>query len=587
MKSKGYENFCVHLASKLPIKKNITIKQSKDILLEQAHITCEYKEYFAVQLISSILVSMFSSIFFLILLLISPSMLLFIISPLTIFLIGLSVWNFFNYYPELRKNSRKRNIDRFLPFAVNYINTMAQTNISPFDIFHSLSTTKSYGLIQEEAKTIVKEIELMGVDSITALKHAIKRSPSKKFKGFLQGFVGAIQSGSSMKVFLSNMADFYMKEDMRTREKNLESLSLIAELFVVSVIAFPIFLIIIVIVFSFIGNSAGSPFGIIYLLSFIILPLCYVGFYYLIKTTINEDYRMDTKDKEIIHSQTFYQQHKSLIHIISISCTFIAIFNIFMLLSFIYDILPYSPYYIHDMLFISLLMFIGPYGFYCYKQSIKGREIQERFPDFLIDMGNSMASGMTVYDSIDVASKGNYGTLTREIKKMKIDLSWCIPIKHIFIGFAMRLKNNLIDRVVITINKGIYMGGGNADIFKTLSNEIKQINQIEEQRNDHMTMYMMIILMSFGVFLFIIIILNNTLFSYFFQFQETNLNTTESFIVSIDQTWLHYSLYSFTFVQSIGAGLLGGFMKEGAISPGLRYSFILGVISMILFQVIL
>ena len=131
------------------------------------------------------------------------------------------------------------------------------------------------------------------------------------------------------------------------------------------------------------------------------------------------------------------------------------------------------------------------------------------------------------------------------------------------------------------------MGGGDVSIFKALSNEIKQINQIDEKRNVHMTMYLMIIIISFMVFLFIMVILNSTLFSYFFEFQGTQTAGLEGFLTSVDQTQLHYSLYCFTFVQSIGAGLLGGYMKDGAISPGLRYSLALGLISIITFQVIL
>jgi uncharacterized membrane protein YeaQ/YmgE (transglycosylase-associated protein family) len=43
-------------------------------------------------------------------------------------------------------------------------------------------------------------------------------------------------------------------------------------------------------------------------------------------------------------------------------------------------------------------------------------------------------------------------------------------------------------------------------------------------------------------------------------------------------------LYSFVFVQSIGAGILSGFMMDGKLSSGIRYSCILGIISFIIFK---
>jgi hypothetical protein len=37
-------------------------------------------------------------------------------------------------------------------------------------------------------------------------------------------------------------------------------------------------------------------------------------------------------------------------------------------------------------------------------------------------------------------------------------------------------------------------------------------------------------------------------------------------------------------VQSIGAGVMGGFMMDGKVSSGVRYSFVLGLISLFVFK---
>jgi uncharacterized membrane protein YeaQ/YmgE (transglycosylase-associated protein family) len=50
---------------------------------------------------------------------------------------------------------------------------------------------------------------------------------------------------------------------------------------------------------------------------------------------------------------------------------------------------------------------------------------------------------------------------------------------------------------------------------------------------------------------------------------------------------LKYSLYSFVFVQSIGAGALAGFMMNGKLSSGVLYSCVLGIISFSVFKIII
>ena len=49
-------------------------------------------------------------------------------------------------------------------------------------------------------------------------------------------------------------------------------------------------------------------------------------------------------------------------------------------------------------------------------------------------------------------------------------------------------------------------------------------------------------------------------------------------IASIDHDLLKYTFFSFVMVQSIGGGLLGGFMMDGRLSSGVRFGF-LGIIA--------
>ena len=433
MNRSTYIGFCERCISAFTKKENKHINKEKSLLFEKANYQIEYEQYKSVILVTSFLSAIISFV------VIGMAYFFF---PFNIFLsilipafIGVSVGAILAIIPVLTIKNRQKEIDRFLPFAVNYLNTMAKTNISPVEIFHSLSSLSTYGCIREESLKIVKEVKLMGVDNITALKHAIDRSPSAKFKGFLQGLIGTIQAGSSLTTYLSNMAEFYMKEDLRAREKNLESLSLIAELFVIAVIAFPIFLIIIVTVFGFIGETSPSSYDMIFYISFVVLPLSYLGFFYIIKTSLNDDFKSNEKSKVKLTIKVFYSMYKPVINIFVASIILLLSFLITSFILFNYNYVQFNQYYLFDIVFISVLILIGPYSTYCYLKAKKEKEIRNRFPDFLVDMGNSLSSGMSIFDSLHVASKGNYGIFTHEVKKMKIDLSWRIPIIDIFSNY--------------------------------------------------------------------------------------------------------------------------------------------------------
>lgn len=239
-----------------------------------------------------------------------------------------------------------------------------------------------------------------------------------------------------------------------------------------------------------------------------------------------------------------------------------------------------------DFVVFGLLSVIGPIGFYNSHKAKKKLEIEDKLPDFLREIGSSTASGMTVFDAVKVAAEGDYGLLTSELRKMTAQLSWGISIKEALTNFSKRLKSRPVERAVLTINQALDMGGNTSDTFYAAAKEIEQIKMVEQQRRTEMSMYSIVILISFFVFLAVILIINTTIFAAFFDLQE-KVGTARVGSIGlgrVDKDTLRYAFYSFIFVQGVGAGLLGGFMMDGRVSSGVRYSFFLILVSFIAFR---
>jgi flagellar protein FlaJ len=589
MKSTRYSKFCTRLFGKRFSKYTKSKLDERNFILAKADIAMDYETYCSRALMNSILgfisifivtfliFSIFSSIYTILLIIILPSA------------IAICIGLIYIYLPKIILKRRERNIDLFLPYAVNFISSMAVAGVSPAEIFQSLAAIDMYGEIQKEAKRIAKDISIMGTDSISAIKHAIEISPSKKFKAFLQGIIGTIQSGSDLHNYLSNVASKYMQEDLVERKKDLDLLNVIVEVFVISVIAFPIFLVIILTIMGFFGGSMETSLIILILFSFLILPLAYMGFYVLVKSTsIEEINKVQTKGNNNL--KQYFRDNRKNIHILLLSTSLLVlILGLIHILSF-YGFLNPSLYLYLDIIFLSIFLIVGPISILNYLQVKKKKEIQKRLPEFLTEIGDSLTTGMTIFEAIKAAEKGHHGELKPKIKKMKNQLSWNISVKEVFIDFASKMKSAIINRIVITINRGLMMGGSTPKVFKAAAKEVDQINQLEDQRKKNMSVYTIVIILCFFVFLAIILILDKTILSSFMEIQTTNqLSQFGSAITSIgrvDPLQLQYVLFSFVFVQSIGAGVLAGFMMDGKLSSGFRYSCVLGLSSFFIFKLL-
>jgi len=286
VKSTNYTRFCRRLFSNTFEKFNVS-ETTKTRLLEKADIPMVYLEYYSMVLMNIVIGFISSFISTIVLYLIFPNQITAIIMLIVSCVAPIGIGLYYLSLPTSKAKARGKKIDRYLPYAANFINTMSVAGVSPAEIFEALSKVELYGEIQKEAKKVATEINMMGIDTITALNNAIKISPSTKFKEFIQGILSTIQSGSELGPYFERCVERYMTKDLVDRKRNLESLAIMAESFVVTVIAFPLFLVIIISIMG-LTSEGGIAFDFLYIIALMVLPMAYVGFYVLMSSGMGE-----------------------------------------------------------------------------------------------------------------------------------------------------------------------------------------------------------------------------------------------------------------------------------------------------------
>lgn len=190
--------------------------------------------------------------------------------------------------PDLRATARARDINAKLPYALNYLATMAAAGGTPEAIFSSLARQPIYGAVAHEAAWITRDVNLLGMDIVTALSRAVDRSSSAKMQDMLQGAITALTSGGDLKVYFANKAEQYLYENRQDQKRFLDGLGVLAESFVTVVVAAPLFLIVILSVMTSLGGSASQTLLLGYILVLVMLPLSQLGFAITIKTMTPE-----------------------------------------------------------------------------------------------------------------------------------------------------------------------------------------------------------------------------------------------------------------------------------------------------------
>jgi archaeal flagellar protein FlaJ len=174
--------------------------------------------------------------------------------------------------PASTAKSRGVEIDRRIGAAMSFVSAMASADVNIDQIFRDLAQEKIYGAVADEAAWITRDTELLGVDILTAIREGANRTPSKRFQDFLQGVVTTATSGGQLKPYFLLKAEQYQRENKLDVMRRTETMGLMAETFVTVVVAFPLFLVIIIAIFAIIGSGGGGLMEILWAIIGAMIP---------------------------------------------------------------------------------------------------------------------------------------------------------------------------------------------------------------------------------------------------------------------------------------------------------------------------
>jgi len=262
-----------------------------DQTLQKSGLKINFKAYVSLTILSSLLITLSVAVVLPVLLFFVSNMpigsaLLFGFGG-SLFALAFTVIGFY-LYPVYCADKHKRELDDELPFTTGYMAILANAGVSPEKIFHSLSNLNVPLAASAEAKEVIKNINLFGLDVISALEKASSRIPSEKFRDTIEGIISTIHTGSNLGAFLREKFRTAMKLKRLSLKKYADNLSVLSEVYVALLLTGPLILVIMVSVMSVLGGGGLgvlSPDLLLSLLTYLLIPVCAVIFLIILDST--------------------------------------------------------------------------------------------------------------------------------------------------------------------------------------------------------------------------------------------------------------------------------------------------------------
>jgi archaeal flagellar protein FlaJ len=240
---------------------------------------------------------------------------------------------------------------------------------------------------------------------------------------------------------------------------------------------------------------------------------------------------------------------------------------------------------IDDVIVISVLIAIVPLAILDFMESKRVNSLEEALPNFFRDVAGMNDSGMTLPNAIANVAQGQYGALTPFIRRLSAEMSWSVPFVEALLRFGKRVGTPLAERAVDLIAKASKAGGDASEVLRAAANDSYEFFNLKTERKNNMLIYMVIVIISFLVFLFVIAILESTFLTTMAEAGEkASAAGAGSFMARVDIAFYKRLFSHAAMIQGFFSGLVAGQMGEGSVIAGLKYSAIMLTIAWITFR---
>ena len=273
--------------------------------------------------------------------------------------------------------------------------------------------------------------------------------------------------------------------------------------------------------------------------------------------------------------------------------SFIAALFIFFISSTISDLFSESNSIKEVGAVFAILAGVVPLTLLQLKEVHRKDSIDRNLPLFLLALTSAVQSGANLLKAIEHAADRNMGAITPELKNLRANISWGMPMDAAMENFANRCGTRMSRRVVILLEMAIKVGGDIANNLEMIQKHVTELQNLEKERKSSLAPYTYTIYIAYAVFIGIAVILSTQFFSEIEVVQgmlQENMATTGqdagmfSSLATIEISELNKILFNMAIIQAVFGGLAAGKIGAGNYVAGIKHIVIMVIMAVIAFN---
>ncbi|HJJ48539.1 MAG TPA: type II secretion system F family protein [Methanocorpusculum sp.] len=510
------------------------------------------------------------------------------------------------FTPKMKAASRKTRINLDLPYAITYMQALS-TTLTLYDIFRSVyEASDLYGEVSKECGLIVRDVELFGQDMATAMENTMKITPSENFRELLNDLLLVHRSGGDMRAFFNAKSESYREIAKNEMDSLLQFLEMIAEVYVTAFVAGPIAVIIMIIAQNLSGQDAignlmpllfvGLPVGAVMLISvlYVLLPANNIT---VTKKEVHETEftpenvtdmgaALDKKFRRQIENRRMQNKIKNiLLHPVKAyistyvpACVIGGALVLVVLGLYLGGILRmvFPVYTLETAVCIALIAAVLPLAAAYEIRARYVARVEKNLPEMLREISDMKDIGMTLQGAIQTISGHKAGVLSTEIKIVSEEIRYGSSLSGALVRMEERIGLTTVKRAISLLVRASEVTDYIREILAIAIADLEHYLKMKNKRFNVAFVYLAIIYLSVGIYLFAAYAMNVIFISSFANFSvtfDTAGTTQQMFVIGI--------------ILSFFSGIMAGQLSANTMLSGLKHSIIMLVLTIIVFVVLI
>lgn len=454
--------------------------------------------------------------------------------------------------PMSRAGDRASNLEREMPFATAYISVMASGGIAPYTSFKRLASVELMPAMKVEAREIIKDVEIFGIDPLTAIQNAAKKNPLDIFKDFLSGYSSTVIIGGDIGHFLERKAEDIFKARALRVKAAAERLGMLLETFIiVNVMMSLCFYIMFSVENIGVSGGGGGSTSNILLYTYVFSPMLSMMFIYLAHSMQPKTPLVEMRPYKV------FGLCGVIGAILFVVLYFFGPFGVF-------SKMPVA-------LSIALFVATAPAAIVHGKLSTKRTSTEQGINSFLRDLTEVRKTGLSPEKCIESLSHREYGIFSKELRKISSEISWGISLKKVIMDFISRTRSWMTQIVMFLLVETIDVGGGTISMIESLARFNNLTQEVEKEKKMATRPYIMM-----PYFAALLLVATTSMM---LSFTTGTLGVGTAPPKNMD--WVRSIFTTSCIFHSYLIGIVAGKISEESISAGFKHAAILVVISVV------